>query len=152
MGSISDVELTRVCGILTTLKDKPGISIMADRGFTIKNMLKELNVELNIPPFLDRRQQLPLQEIQEGRKIASLRIHVERGIGRIKTFSILKGTIPLSMARITNQIVCVCAFLANFHPALVPLAKEPSEDDVDKYFEQLSDCDSDLDASSDTDL
>ena len=45
----------------------------------------------------------------------------------------------------------MCAFLANFHPALVPLAKEPSEDNVDKYFEQLSDCDSDLEASSDTD-
>ena len=68
-------------------------------------MLKELNIELNIPPFLDGRSQLPAQEIQSGRKIASLRIHVERAIGRIKTYSILKGIIPLSMARIINQIV-----------------------------------------------
>ena len=35
VGSISDVELTRVSGFLDCLKDKPGISIMADRGFTI---------------------------------------------------------------------------------------------------------------------
>ena len=27
--------------------------IMADRGFTIKDFLKEINVELNIPPFLE---------------------------------------------------------------------------------------------------
>ena len=40
VGSISDVELTRNSGFLTALRDKPGVSIMADRGFTIKDMLK----------------------------------------------------------------------------------------------------------------
>ena len=150
VGSISDVELTRTCGFLTALSDKPGISIMADRGFTIKDMLRDLNIELNIPPFLDGRRQLPPQEVESGRKIASLRVHVERAIGRIKTFSILKGVIPLSMARITNQIVCICAFLTNFQPALVPLPLTCTESDVDKYFEQLSDCDSTSDEDSDT--
>ena len=67
---------------------------MADRGFTIKDMLKELNVELNLPPFMEGRSQLPASQVQEGHKIASLRIHVERAIGRIKNFTILKGTIP----------------------------------------------------------
>ena len=142
VGSISDVELTRTCGILDTLADKPGISIMADRGFTIKDMLKELNIDLNIPPFLEGRHQLPAAEVEQGRKIASLRIHVERAIGRLKTFSILKQTIPISMARLVNQIVCVCAFLSNFHPALVPPPQQCEESDVQHYFEQLSDCDS----------
>ncbi len=95
VGSISNVELTRTSGFLSKLQDKAGISIMADRGFTIKDMLKELNIELNIPPFMEGRQQLPAQERQEGRTIASLWIHVERAIGRIKTFDICKGTIPL---------------------------------------------------------
>ena len=40
VGSISDVELTRYSGFLTTLRDKPGVSIMADRGFTIKGHVK----------------------------------------------------------------------------------------------------------------
>ena len=142
VGSISDVELVRTCGFLDTLTDKPGISIMADRGFTIKDMLAQLNIELNIPPFLEGQHQLPLQEVDKGRKIASLRIHVERAIGRIKTFSILKETIPLSMARLTNQIVCVCAFLSNFQPALVPLPQQYEESDVDNYFKLLSECDS----------
>ena len=136
VGSISDVELTRTCGILDTLADKPGISIMADRGFTIKDMLKELNIDLNIPPFLEGRHQLPAAEVEQGRKIASLRIHVERAIGRLKTFSILKQTIPISMARLMNQIVC--AFLSNFHPALVPPPQQCEESDVQHYFEQLS--------------
>lgn len=107
VGSISDVELTRVCGFLTALKDKAGVSgvsIMADKGFTIRDMLKEINVDLNIPVFLNEKQFSP-EDVEKGRKIASVRIHVERAIGRIKTFHILKGTIPITMARLTNQIM-----------------------------------------------
>ena len=90
VGSISDVQLTSCSGFLETLKDKPGISIMADRGFTFKDMLKELNIELNLPPFMEGRSQLPALQVQKGHKIASLRIHVERAIGRIKYYTILK--------------------------------------------------------------
>ena len=98
VGSISDIELTRESGFLTTLQDKPGISIMADRGFTIKDMLKDIGIELNIPPFMEGRSQLPAKEVQEGRRIASVRIHVERVIGRMKNFAILQGTFPISMS------------------------------------------------------
>ena len=51
VGGISDVELTLISGFLKTLEDKHDISVMADRGFTIKDQLGELGVELNIPPF-----------------------------------------------------------------------------------------------------
>ena len=108
VGTISDVELTRVSGFLQELEGKDGISVMANRGFMIKDQLKEISVELNIPPFLDGRQQLPADEVKHGRQIASLRIHVERAIGQIKQFAILQGNFPLSMVRQVNQIVCVC--------------------------------------------
>ena len=114
VGLISDVQLTRVSGFLTKLEDKPGISVMADRGFTIKDLLQNLGIELNLPPFMEGRPQLPVQEVQEGRTIAHLRIHVERAIG---TINILCGTLPISLARLANQIVCVCALLSNFQPA-----------------------------------
>ena len=81
VGSISDVELTRVSGLLKELESKEGISIMADRGFTVKDLLKEINVELNIPPILEGRQPLPAEEVKRGRQIASLHIHIERAIG-----------------------------------------------------------------------
>lgn len=104
VGSISDVELTEVSGFLDVIKDKAGISVMADKGFTIRDML---NVDLNIPAFLNKKQ-FSVQDISKGRKIASLRIHVERAIGRIKNYQILKGTIPISMARLTNySLVCI---------------------------------------------
>lgn len=150
VGSISDVELTRVCGFLNKLEDKPGVSIMADRGFTVKDMLEKLGISLNIPPFMEGRAQLPSEEVETGRRIASLRIHVERAIGRIKTYRILTSTLPISMARLSNQIVCVCAFLSNFHPALVPLPPKDltdSEADADEYFEQLNETDTEEDES-----
>ena len=53
VGSISDVELTRICEFLTKLKDKPGISIIANRGFTVKDMLERLGIRLNIRTPID---------------------------------------------------------------------------------------------------
>ena len=40
---------------------------MADRGFTVKDMLETLGIGLNIPPFMEGRQQLPSEEIEAGR-------------------------------------------------------------------------------------
>ena len=48
-GSISDKELTRRCGLLELLE--PGDSVMADKGFNIKDDLELVGVKLNIPPF-----------------------------------------------------------------------------------------------------
>ena len=93
---------------------------MADRGFTVRDQLKAIGVNLNIPPFMEGRGKLPAAEVLEGRKIASLRIHVERVIGRIKNYTILKGTLPITLSRMANQIVCVCAWLVNFQTALIP--------------------------------
>ena len=135
VGSISDIDLTRLSGFLTTLQDKPGISIMADRG-----LLRELGADLNIPPFMEGRSQLSAQEVQTGRKITSLRICVERAIGRMRNYSTLHGTLPISMARLSNQIVCVCALLFNIQPPLVPPPEDiasGSESEVEEYFRSL---------------
>ena len=74
-----------------------------------------------------------------------MRIHVECAIGRMKTFSILKDTIPLSLARLSNQIIFVCAMLTNFLPVLVTLSNESSESVVEDYFGQFSSCDTNSD-------
>ena len=84
---------------------------------------------------MEGRHQLPADEIQRGRSIASLRIHVERAIGRMKLHKILTGVFPLKMARLANQIVVVCAYLSNFHPALVP---PHSLDNQDQNLDDLS--------------
>lgn len=68
---------------------------MANRGFMIKDLLDGLGVSLNIHPFLEGKKQLLTDEVHEGRMIASLRMHVERAIGRIKNFKILSEMLPI---------------------------------------------------------
>ena len=93
-GSISDRELTIKSGLLDKLQ--PGDSLMADKGFQISDLLYDRGVELNIPP-LKTEAQLSEDDVILTRRIANLRIHVERAIGRIKTFRILND-IPINMA------------------------------------------------------
>ena len=99
VGSISDVELTRNSGFIQKIDGKEGISIMADCGFTDNEQLKAVGAKLNITPFLDGKPQLSSEDVSKERSIASLRIHVERTIGRIKHYRILTGTFPITMAR-----------------------------------------------------
>ena len=87
---------------------------MEDRGFKIKNQIEEIGAKLNIPPFLDGCLQMSPDDVTTGRGIASLHIHVERVIGRVKNYSILKGVLPLSMRPIANQIVYALCFLGKF--------------------------------------
>lgn len=54
--------------------------------------------------------------------IASVRIHVERAIGCIKTYQILDGALPNTLSPYATQIVTVCGFLTNFFPPLPPPA------------------------------
>ena len=85
-GCISDKELTRKSGILDLLEE--GDSVMTDRGFEIEEGLMLIGVRLNIPPFLRGKKQLSQNELVSTRRIASLRIHVEKTMERIKNFHI----------------------------------------------------------------
>jgi len=64
--------------------------VMADWGFN----LSKRNATLNIPPFA-KGEQLSTKACTETRRIASLRIHVEKSIQRKKKFTLLKGSSPL---------------------------------------------------------
>lgn len=126
VGSTSDVELTHICGFfLEKLEGKHGISVMADRGFTIEDMLNDIGVEL---PFLEGRSQLSQEDIKKTCHIASLHKNV------IVTFAILQENL-LSMSHLVNQIVCV---LTNFHPAILQSPVANSGTDVDYYFQSLA--------------
>ena len=59
-------------GLIPKFSRNEGAPVMADRGFTIRDQLNEVGIELNIPPFLDGQKQLPSSKVQEGRTIASL--------------------------------------------------------------------------------
>ena len=59
---------------------------------------------LNIPPFLRGKSQLTENELVVTRRIASLRIHVERAMEWIKNVHIFDKSIPVSLTDIANRI------------------------------------------------
>ena len=118
-GSISDKEIVRKSGFLQKYLWDAGDSVMADRGFLIEDDLKQFGVNLNIPAFLDGREQFTAAELKESQTIASVRIHVERAIQRVKNFKILRNEIPLTLHGSINQIWTTCCILCNFMPALI---------------------------------
>jgi hypothetical protein len=115
-GRTSDKKITCDCGILNLLE--PGDEIMADRGFDIESDMPH-GVFLNIPPFLDGRPQLSAEDEAKTRKIASVRVHVERAIARIKNYRILHQVIPLSLADSLDQIWGICSYLTLFLPPII---------------------------------
>ena len=116
-GSVSDREITQTCGFLEKLE--PGDSVMADKGFTIGDLLEGKGVSLNIPPFLSKKDQLSAAEVVKTRRIAKLRIHVERQMERIKNYKML-DFLPITLCDVSNKLFCVCAWLTLFQPPPCP--------------------------------
>ena len=111
-GSISDRKLVELSGLLQMLE--PGDEIMGDKGFLIQDLLAPLGVRLNVPPLLQSREQMPVNEVVVTKKIAQLRVHVERAIKRVKEFHLLQGVLPSTMWDSVNEVIYVCCMLTNF--------------------------------------
>ena len=64
---------------------EPGDTVVADHGFDIENILQG-STGLNIPPLLrtSLKTQFDEDELEETRCIASLHVHVEQAMERIK--------------------------------------------------------------------
>lgn len=116
-GCMSDVEVTKLSGLLDLLE--PGDDVMADKGFTIRKLLSEKGVTLNIPEFLSNKRQFTVSEIEHTEQVAKLRIHIERMNRRIKEFHLFDTPIPLSLAGSANQLWTVACMLALFKGPLV---------------------------------
>ena len=68
---------------------------MADKEFTISDVLEPIGVGLNIPPFLGfRSQQTPSEVFATQEIIKHQQIHVERAINKVKNFHIFNQVIP----------------------------------------------------------
>uniref|UniRef100_A0AAX7SFJ0 DDE Tnp4 domain-containing protein n=1 Tax=Astatotilapia calliptera TaxID=8154 RepID=A0AAX7SFJ0_ASTCA len=97
-GSASDKAITADCGVLQHLQ--PGDMVIADKGFTIRDILPEG------------------EEVNNNRKISCARIHVERSIQRLKVFSILHH-IPYQLKKNINKILKACVCLTNLQTPIL---------------------------------
>ncbi|CAN7945176.1 unnamed protein product, partial [Ixodes hexagonus] len=116
-GSASDRELVIRSGFLEQ-GFAPGDTVMADKGFKIKDLLDKKGIGLILPPFLTK-QQFSVAEVRETADIASLRIHVERRIQRIKTYHIFDRVVPLSLGPVANQMWTICVLQSNLQPSIL---------------------------------
>lgn len=125
-GRVSDKYLTENSGFLN--KIQPGDIILADRGFDLADTVGVLCAEIKVPTFTRGKSQLSMKEVIDTRKIANVRIHVERVIGVVRQkYGIMNGPIPLdftiskdsdSMTKI-DKIAAVCCCLTNISPPIV---------------------------------
>lgn len=118
-GRASDKHITTSSGFLDYVSE--GDVIMADRGFLIEEEIKKKHARLNLPAFKKNGPQLTALDVEDTRKIATVRIHVERVIGILREkYQLLKGDVPMTaiMRRHNgimemDMVVYVAAILVN---------------------------------------
>jgi hypothetical protein len=125
-GRVSDKQITAESGFLDNLK--PGDMVMADRGFSIEDLLAPLNCSLAIPSFTRGKSQLTYDDCKKSREIANLRIHVERVIGLLRNrFQILSGIVSMDLLTVKDgdnlppidKIAHICCALINCSNSIV---------------------------------
>ena len=107
--------------------------IWADSGFTLhEEFATKCGTELPTPIFTKVKKQLSASKVEISSKIYSVRMHVGRVIGLVKSHStILKGTMPVRSVQSIEyeslnstlsscyRIVKVCAALTNMNDGIV---------------------------------
>jgi hypothetical protein len=144
----TDSHLTTKSGFLDLLE--PGDEIMADKGFPqIQESILERGGFLVMPPF-NRKSVPQFSESQnkETYKVASVRIHVERAISRLKTFGVLQF-IEHSLYRHINKILIVLSYIVNNFDPLICDGSAQEEDDEEDLEEGAED---DLEEGAEDDL
>ena len=122
-GRVNDKHITENCGILI-----PGDTVLADRGFDIQDSVGIYCARVAIPAFTRGKKQLTGIDVEQTRRIANIRIHVERVIGLIRQkYTFLSGTLPIDFIThksngvpMIDSIVVVCCALVNLCDSVIP--------------------------------
>ncbi|KAJ8913398.1 hypothetical protein NQ315_008791 [Exocentrus adspersus] len=104
-GRITDTQIVQESGYLNVLPRN--CDVMADRGFkNIDSMLVPLNCKLIRPPSTSSGVKGTKEEVKLSKRIASLRIHIERVIRRLREFEMLNAEI-LSQSTLIAKLCLV---------------------------------------------
>ncbi|KAJ8720636.1 hypothetical protein PYW08_006101 [Mythimna loreyi] len=117
-GRKSDSQMTTESGLIDYLDD--GDIVLADKGFPeIKTVIDRSGKEVKIvmPPFLKNKREFSTEETQETYNIASVRIHVEMIMQRLRVYQIL-NKIPENLFYCIDDIVHICCVLVNLQPPI----------------------------------
>jgi len=116
-GNASDRYTIEQSGILEVLK--PGQRILADKGYTARDLFAMKRCFLTIPSFLSGNK-FSEREALQSRTIASVRIRVENAIRRLKEFKIFTDCLSnrINKRIVDDMIVTACA-LCNLKERLI---------------------------------
>ena len=103
-------------------KSNQQLVVMADRGFNIQDILLKYNMKLAIPPFLKGQDQFTEEDNIITKCVANARIHVERVIGMLKVFKILKHTVPSELYDLIDHMFVICGAIVNLNGPIIPLS------------------------------
>jgi len=119
-GRTTDEAITEKSGFYDKLK--AGIHVMADRGFKrIERMILKAKCFLVRPASVSRGVKLAKKSVIESRKISGCRIHVERGIRRIREFKFLSphSCIDSKLIKYSDDCMNIACGLVNLQSPLI---------------------------------
>lgn len=118
-GRTSDRLIVSSSGFLQHLH--PGDQVLADRGFTVQEEILMAGAELVMPPAAKGKSQMTSADVNKTKKVANVRIHVERVIQKLKTFQILSKVVPISSLRTGgfDDVMTVCCAIINMQTSIV---------------------------------
>lgn len=101
----------------------PGDIVLADRGFTVEDSVGFFCASLKTPSFTKGKKQLSAFEVEQTRKLASVRIHVKRVVGLVRRkYQILQSrAMPVEHMAVkstdsqalVDKIAVICCALSN---------------------------------------
>ncbi|CAC5363222.1 unnamed protein product [Mytilus coruscus] len=117
-GCTSDRQIVERCEIVQLCD--PGDSVMADKGFNVQDLFARMDVAVNIPIFLKKRNRISGKTLLRDRKVSSKRVNIERMIGLGKTFKILTNPLNGTETKLAYGITFSCFMSCNFRTCIVP--------------------------------
>ena len=116
-GRTTDTEATIKSGFVNLIEE--GDAILADKGFPhIEGGVNSQGGVLVMPPFKEKQRQFSTQDNKSAYDCASVRVHIERCIARMKVFSILKF-VRLCEFKYIDDILYVISYLCNMGNDLI---------------------------------
>uniref|UniRef100_UPI00358FB443 uncharacterized protein n=1 Tax=Myxine glutinosa TaxID=7769 RepID=UPI00358FB443 len=116
-GRVSDKMITQMSGFLDLIEYDD--QVLADRGFLIEEELAIRGARVAIPSFTRGKRQLTMKEVEMSRRLARVRIHIERMMERLKFLKLIANIVPLSLVPHIDNMVMIAAAITNLHSRLV---------------------------------
>lgn len=119
-GLASDLSIIEDCNFVDKLKT--GDVLLTDRGFKhVEPYLNAKGIRFKRPPSVAQNSKLTKAEVKHTKRIASLRIHIERAIGRVQEFYMLKqhSMLNVNTLFLIEDILIIACGLINIQDYLI---------------------------------